>query len=773
MSRKPVSNRKQKHTEKKRPGTRLTARAPHEGDVLQAIMENTNAELAYLDPGFVFVRVNSAYAKASGHTPQELIGRKHFDLFPNAENQAIFERVRDSGEPVAFFAKPFEFANQPGRGVTFWNWTLVPIKNDRGRVQGLVLSLLDVTETIHSEQAIEAQARRIEAIIGGITDAYMAVDRDMRFTEINAVAEKNILGRPRAELIGKQFGEVFPEYRETDFMPHIYRARDENQPVHFEARSAINSRWYEGHIYPGDSGLDIYLRDITARKDAEQQLRASEQQNRAIVDTVLDGLIIIDQSGLIHSFNPAAERIFGYRAEQVVGQSVNRLMPEPYRSTHDRYIQTDLTTGIAHIIGIGRETIGVRADGSIVPIELMVSEFQAQGVRYFTGTVHDITERKRAEQALRASEARYRELFEQMLDGFALHEIICDEQGRPVDYRFLDANPAFERLTGLKAAEIRGRTVLEVLPGVESVWIERYGQVALTGEPAHFADYSADLGRSFEVTAFSPQPGQFAAIFVDVTERLVAERERDELFSREQASRRQAEEALKLRERFLTMASHELRTPLTSISGYAQILEQRAATSQDWEPLDRRAIQTIRSQTDRLERMITELLDVGRLEEGRLTIDRKMLDLTALVERVVAGFEPTLGRHELQVTMAERPVFVLADEMRLEQVVRNLVDNALKYTPGGGKIEVEVAVVCDRAVVTVRDHGIGIPTEDLPRLFEQFYRAGNAQGSNVPGLGVGLYLSREIVRRHGGDITVESREKEGSTFRIDLPRARP
>ncbi len=198
----------------------------------------------------------------------------------------------------------------------------------------------------------------------------------------------------------------------------------------------------------------------------------------------------------------------------------------------------------------------------------------------------------------------------------------------------------------------------------------------------------------------------------------MAERERDDLFSREQTSRRQAEEALKLRERFLTMASHELRTPLTSISGYAQILEQRAATSADWEPIDRRAIQAIRSQTDRLERMITELLDVGRLEEGRLTIDRKMLDLTALVERVAAGFEPALGRHELRVMMTERPLFVLADEMRLEQVVRNLVDNALKYTPGGGKIEVEVAFVCDRAVVTVRDHGIGIPAEDLPRLFE-------------------------------------------------------
>lgn len=135
----------------------------------------------------------------------------------------------------------------------------------------------------------------------------------------------------------------------------------------------------------------------------------------------------------------------------------------------------------------------------------------------------DLAEQKQAEQALRESEENYRTLFQEMLDGFALHEIICDAQGKPVNYRFLSVNPAFERLTGLKASAIVGKTVLDILPHIEPHWIETYGQVALTGRPATFENYSGELQKHFMVTAFRPAPNQFACIFVDLTERTLAE----------------------------------------------------------------------------------------------------------------------------------------------------------------------------------------------------------------------------------------------------------
>jgi PAS domain S-box-containing protein len=162
------------------------------------------------------------------------------------------------------------------------------------------------------------------------------------------------------------------------------------------------------------------------------------------------------------------------------------------------------------------------SDGSVHVVWAEAGEIilDDEGAPYLlSGTVQEITERKRAEEALRESEEKYRMLFREMLDGFALHEIICDAQGNPIDYRYIAANRAFEQLTGLKAQDIVGKTVLEVLPGTERYWIETYGKVALSGEPTFFENYSAELNKHFQITAFSPAPNQFACIFVDVTER--------------------------------------------------------------------------------------------------------------------------------------------------------------------------------------------------------------------------------------------------------------
>ena len=141
----------------------LAARLESEWHILQAIMENTHACLAYLDPEFRFVHVNDTYVRGSGHTKEELLGQDYFRLFPNAENQAIFERVRDTGQPVAYRAKPFEYADQPERGVTYWDWTLVPVKDAEGRVQGLVFSLLDVSDQVRAGQELEAATRELDA----------------------------------------------------------------------------------------------------------------------------------------------------------------------------------------------------------------------------------------------------------------------------------------------------------------------------------------------------------------------------------------------------------------------------------------------------------------------------------------------------------------------------------------------------------------------------------------------------------------------------------
>ncbi|MHB0876297.1 MAG: PAS domain S-box protein [Anaerolineae bacterium] len=410
---------------------RLAADLQEERDVLHSTMDNTRAHLAYLDRDLNFVRVNPAYAESCGYTPEEMIGLNHFALYPHAENEAIFRRVRDSGEPARYTAKPFGYPDQPERGTTYWDWTLMPVKDEAGATQGLVLSLVDVTE--------------------------------------------------------------------------VTRARKRTTELANEA----------------------------ARRAAELD---------AIITSIADGVLIYSPAGEVVSANPAAHRL-GVANGTAGGGSV----PAVLLDGNGQPLPGEWLPSARALRGqtVAAERVMLRRGNDAEPIWALVSAAPLRGLGCGQhGAVvayTDVTELSRAEEALRQSERRYRLLFEEMISGFALHEIICDEEGRPVDYRFLEINPVFERLTGLRAADIVGKTVLEVLPETEPFWIERYGSVALTGRPAEFDGHSAAIGLDYEVRAFCPEPGKFAVVFQDVSDRRRAERERERLLTEVSRARARAE----------------------------------------------------------------------------------------------------------------------------------------------------------------------------------------------------------------------------------------
>ena len=238
-----------------------------------------------------------------------------------------------------------------------------------------------------------------------------------------------------------------------------------------------------------------------------------------------------------------------------------------------------------------------------------------------------------------------------------------------------------------------------------------------------------------------------------------------------QRARQKAEQALALRDHFLSVASHELKTPLTSILGNIQLLQRRVNRENSLNARDQRTLQIIADQTNRLNKMILSLLDISRIESGQLSIERGPVDVSALVSRVVDEVQSTLGEREIEVCSSSRSLVVHGDEIRLEQVFQNLVQNALKYSRPPAPIVVAVKQ-CDTSVcVEVRDSGIGIPEAALPQLFERFYRAGNVRGGDIGGMGIGLFVVREIVELHNGQVTVESIEGQGSTFTVRLPLA--
>ena len=364
--------------------------------------------------------------------------------------------------------------------------------------------------------------------------------------------------------------------------------------------------------------------------------------------------------------------------------------------------------------------------------------------------------------ALEETEQRYRVLFNRALSGIALHEIVTDAEGRPIDYMFLDVNPAFEQATGLKAAQVVGRRVTEVLPGIEGgVFIPIYGHVALTGEPHRFEAFAEPLGRHYDISAFSIGGGRFATIFRDITDAKRAEADRDRLFS-------EAQDANRLKDEFLATLSHELRTPLNAILGWSQLLLSGALDAVTRE----RATEAIVRNAEAQNRLIGDVLDVSRIITGKLRLAVVDVDLAVLVDEALAAVTVAADakRVNLEKVVATPRAWIAGDPDRLRQVLWNLLSNAVKFTPAGGRVRVEIGRVDSRIEVRVIDTGAGIAPEFLPRVFDRFTQADGSASRAHGGLGLGLAIVRHLVELHGGDVTADSPgEGHGATFSVRLP----
>ena len=260
--------------------------------------------------------------------------------------------------------------------------------------------------------------------------------------------------------------------------------------------------------------------------EAERQKRETQERFRTILYSIGDAVITTDLESGVCTMNPMAEQLTGWTEAEAQGKpldAVFRIVNQDTRVAVENPVATVLRSG--RVVSLANHTVLIARDGTERSIADSAAPIRG-GAGAMSGVVlvvSDVTEQYRVREALRRSEHDYRMLFEGILEGFALHEIICDGSGQPVDYRFLSINPAFEEMTGLCAAKAIGRTVREILPEIETTWIERYGRVALTGEPVRFEEYSGPLKRHFEVSAFRPQPNQFAVMFQDITARKAAE----------------------------------------------------------------------------------------------------------------------------------------------------------------------------------------------------------------------------------------------------------
>jgi PAS domain S-box-containing protein len=419
-----------------------------EWDILQTIMESTHAHLAFLDADFNFVRVNNAYAQGAGYSEEALIGRNHFELFPDAENQRIFERARETGTPVSFHARPFEYPNRPELGTTYWDWTLVPVQDQSGRVRGLVFSLLDVTERARLEKALRearddlerrvrertAELRQVnraleveiedrkriekalrnsrttlESLFESTPNGVLLVDQQGRIVRVNRQTEL-MFGYSREELFGQVVELLLPEALKNAHAQErlAYFKQPRVRPMGTSLK--ITGRRKGGELFPADVMLGpvhlddrtlhiAVVRDVTQRARTQAALQESEARFRTFFEEAPFGLALVEPDGRLLASNPALQKMLGYGEEAL------------QRRTLGQVGHRDEVSGILGALkGEERHHTGeyrlAHKDGGTVWVRVTASAVRVGGAPFAIMTAENITERKRMEREL--AELRHR-----------------------------------------------------------------------------------------------------------------------------------------------------------------------------------------------------------------------------------------------------------------------------------------------------------------------------------------------------------------------------
>jgi two-component system CheB/CheR fusion protein len=507
-------------------------------------------------------------------------------------------------------------------------------------------------------------------------------------------------------------------------------------------------------------GAVLSFTDITERKKAEEEMRKSE----LILQNSSDSIIVTDLQGKITSWNKGAAEIFGYSSQDMLGETITKLAKPVER---DQVAPAQLER-IRKGKVLAQEWEGVRKDGSPVWLNLttMLLKNSKNEPVGMVGFGKDVTERKKAESALRESEQRYRTLFSNMEEGFFLGEPILDKKGNPVDFRILEANSAFEKQTGLKLSDLLGKTIKEALPGLEENWVQTYCKVALTGDPVHFENHNKNTQRYYEVYSFSPTKERFASLFIDITERVKLQNKLKEYSENLEKLVEERTKELKNSERLAAigatagMVGHDIRNPLQAITSDVYLAKMDLASIPE-SAARKNALESlgeIEKNVSYINKIVADQQDYSRPIVPKL----EETDLEKIVHSALA----TLNIPEnITVTYSIRKDFpkLKTDQSYMQRILTNLSNNALQAMPKGGKLTITATAKNGKATITLQDTGEGIPEKVRSNLFTPLVT------TKAKGQGFGLSVVKRFTEAMDGTVTFESEVGKGTKFRIELP----
>ncbi|BAU63319.1 two-component sensor histidine kinase [Stanieria sp. NIES-3757] len=496
--------------------------------------------------------------------------------------------------------------------------------------------------------------------------------------------------------------------------------------------------------------------EIQKHQETETALRESQQKLAGILDIAEEAIIAIDEQQQIQIFNQGAEKIFGYTATEILGEKLDLLLPEAFRSIHRQHVKNfgNSETISRRMAERSTTVVGLRKNGTQFPAEASISKLHsyqrqdAEGAKsglIFTVILKDITQRQQAEAALRRSEEQLR------LITNALPILIAYLD---VEQRYRFNNRAHEDWFARYCSQINGCHLQEVMGETAYQQVSPYVEMVLSGQPVTFElELSCSDGKSRWINAnyipdfsSSGKIKGFFSMISDITERIAVERMKSE---------------------FVSVASHEMRTPLTSIYGVIRLLA--AGRLGELSPTAQNMIEIAAKNTNRLTRLIDDVLDLERMESGREVIEKQICNVAELVQQAIETMTAMAKEYQITLSSQATNLQIWADSDKILQTLTNLISNAIKFSPPHSQIVITVEQQANEVIFQVSDRGRGIPADKLESIFERFQQVDASDSREKGGTGLGLAICRHIVQQHGGKIWVESILGKGSTFYFTLP----
>jgi PAS domain S-box-containing protein len=632
---------------------------------------------------------------------------------------------------------------------------------------GLFMSWLCASEK-KSQDALQESEERYRDLVENSQTLICTHDLDGVILSVNEGAAK-MLGYGPHLLLKKNVRDILtPEFRQ-EFDTYLAAIRTDGFAtglMHVETSSGETRVWEYRNTVRTHGVKSPFVRgaahDVTAHRRAEEALRETTYTLQALIRASPLAVVELDGKGAVKLWNPAAERIFGWGEQEVIGRPL-AIVPDDKQQESAANLQTVLNGRWV----IGLETRREKKGGTIIDVSLSLAPVRdAKGsVSGVVGIIDDITERKQVERALKQSERDYRGLFENAHDAILIfdpdREVVLEVNQRACDlYGF-----GREEFVGLSMSDISrdpegGRVRVRETLGSEPYHHFESVQYRKDGTEMYLEVNASKVGYKGRTAILS--------INRDVTGRRLAERERERLLASERAARGEAEEASRAKDEFLATVSHELRTPLTSILGWTQIL-RKGKFDGDMAAL---GLEVIERNSRAQVQLIEDLLDVSRLVSGKLHLEMGPTSLLSVITAAVEVVRPAAEAKQIELRMqADASIGqVQGDPGRLQQVVWNLLTNAVKFTGEGSQVEVRLERIRGHAQITVSDTGQGISADFLPYVFDRFRQADSSLTRRHGGLGLGLAIVRQLVEMHGGTVRAESGgEGRGASFTVRLP----